>query len=125
MNERDVCRLRRLIVPVILALGRDTRTTARQRRTFSTNTEAVRVDVLVTRNGRAVLELGPQDFEVLDNGVRQELDIVSFEQLPLNVVIALDVSDSVAPHFDHLPNGHHTAARATRATRSGGTALVR
>lgn len=105
MNRMDVFRLTRLVAPLILALGAGTWTMARQRTTFSTNTEAVRVDVLLTRNGRPVLGLGPQDFEVLDNGVRQELDIVSFEQLPLNLVIALDVSDSVAPRFDHLRTG--------------------
>lgn len=105
MNGMDVCRLVRLVVPLILALGAGTGTAARQRATFSTSTEAVRVDVLVTRDGRAVLGLGPQDFEVSDNGVRQELDIVDFEQLPLNVVIALDVSGSVAFRFDHLRTG--------------------
>lgn len=102
MNRIGVCRFMRLVVPLMFALAASTWTAAQQHATFSTNIEAVRVDVLVTRNGRPLLGLGPQDFEVLDNRVRQELDIVSFEQLPLNVVIALDVSDSVAPRFDHL-----------------------
>jgi Ca-activated chloride channel family protein len=51
--------------------------------------------VLVTEDGQPVR--GPQsaDFDVLDNGVRQQVDLVSFEQIPLNVVLALDMSDSV------------------------------
>lgn len=73
--------------------------------TFSTSIEAVRVDVLVTdrENGPAMLGLGPDDFEVLDNGVPQQVDLVSFEQIPLNVILALDLSDSVeGDRLEHL-----------------------
>jgi Ca-activated chloride channel family protein len=73
--------------------------------TFSTRIEAVRVDVLVTdrENGPAVRGLGPDDFEVLDNGVPQKVDLVSFEQIPLNVILALDLSDSVeGDRLEHL-----------------------
>ena len=65
---------------------------------FSSKVEAVRVDVLVTEKdgGRVVAGLGPSDFEVFDNGVPQQVDLVSHEQIPLNVILALDMSDSVA-----------------------------
>jgi len=63
---------------------------------FSTKVESVRVDVLVLENGRPVRGLGPADFEIADNGVPQQVDFVSFEQIPLNVVLALDMSESVA-----------------------------
>jgi len=63
---------------------------------FSTRVEAVRVDVLVTEGGQVVRGLSASDFEVRDNGVPQQVDLVSFEQLPLNVILALDVSSSVA-----------------------------
>jgi len=56
----------------------------------------VRVDVLVADGGRAILGLQPDDFEVLDNGVPQHVDLLSFDQIPLNVILALDVSNSVA-----------------------------
>lgn len=65
------------------------------RQTFSSRIEAVRVDVLVTENGRPLQGLTPADFEVLDNGVRQRVDLASFEQIPLNVVLALDMSASL------------------------------
>jgi VWFA-related protein len=71
--------------------------------TFSSRVEAVRVDVLVTENGRPVRSLGLADFEVLDNGVKQQVDLVSFEQLPLNVILTLDMSDSVVgERLSHL-----------------------
>jgi Ca-activated chloride channel family protein len=78
---------------------------AAQQPTFSTRIEAVRVDVLVTdrENGPPLLGLGPDDFEVLDNGVPQTVDLVSFEQIPLNVILALDLSDSVeGDRLEHL-----------------------
>lgn len=65
------------------------------RQTFTSRVDAVRVDVLVTENGRPILGLTPDDFEVLDNGVRQRVDLASFEQIPLNVVLALDMSASL------------------------------
>lgn len=80
-----------------------------QRATFSAKTEAVRVDVLVTENGRPVLGLKPTEFELLDNGVPQAIEYATFEQIPLNVVLTLDMSDSVAgARLDHL----RTASRA-------------
>jgi Ca-activated chloride channel family protein len=74
-----------------------------QRATFTAKTEAVRVDVLVTDNGRPVLGLKPTDFELLDNGVPQQIDHASFEPIPLNVILTLDMSGSVAgARLDHL-----------------------
>ncbi len=76
-----------------------------QNAVFSSRVEAVRVDVLVTdrEGGPAVTGLGPPDFEVFDNGVPQQVDLVSYEQVPLNVILALDMSESVAgERLDHL-----------------------
>jgi len=67
-----------------------------QQPAFSARVESVRVDVLVLENGRPVRGLGAADFQISDNGVPQQVDLVSFEQIPLNVVLALDMSDSVA-----------------------------
>ena len=69
---------------------------AQQAPTFTTRTNAVRVDVLVSRQGRAVAGLAPDDFELRDNGVLQRVDLVSVERVPLNLVLALDVSASVS-----------------------------
>lgn len=89
------------LVPLVLApcLG----LAPQQTPTFRSSVEAVRVDVLVTRGGVPVTGLTPADFEVLDNGVRQEVNRAAFEEIPLNVVFALDTSMSVAgPRMQHL-----------------------
>jgi VWFA-related protein len=76
---------------------------AQQSPAFSSKIEAVRVDVLATDNGQPIRGLAAADFEILDNGVPQDVDLVSFEQIPLNVILALDMSDSVAgERLDHL-----------------------
>ncbi len=62
---------------------------------FSSRVEAVRVDVLVTDNHQPVRGLKAADFEVLDNGVRQQVDLAAFDSIPLNVVLALDISGSM------------------------------
>lgn len=63
---------------------------------FKAHVEAVRVDVLVSDHGKPVGGLRPSDFELTDNGVPQRIDYAAFEQIPLNVVLALDTSDSLA-----------------------------
>jgi len=68
---------------------------AAQSPTFSSKVDAVRVDVLATDNSKPIVGLGAADFEVLDNGVPQQVDLVSFDQIPLNLILALDMSDSV------------------------------
>ncbi len=76
---------------------------AAQTPVFSSRAEAVQVDVLVTNRGRPVLGLGANDFEVLDNGVPQRVELVSLEQLPLKVVLAFDMSGSVSgERLEHL-----------------------
>ena len=87
---------RRLILGLVALLASGTARLRTQDVTFSSRVEAVRVDVLVTNSGRPVRGLGLMDFDIRDNGVEQQIDLVSFEQIPLNVVLALDMSDSVA-----------------------------
>jgi VWFA-related protein len=74
-----------------------------QQPTFSSRVDAVRVDVLVTDRGQVVRGLRPQDFELRDEGVLQEVDFVSLEKLSLNVILGLDISESVSgERLDHL-----------------------
>jgi Ca-activated chloride channel family protein len=93
---------------------------APQQPTFSSRVEAVRVDVLVTDRGKAVTGLRPEDFEVKDEGVLQEVDLVRLEQLPLNVILGLDVSQSVSgERLEHLQSAGdsllHRLAKDDRA----------
>ena len=85
---------------------------AAQSQNFSSRVDAVRVDVLVTDKGRPIRDLQAADFEVLDNGVPQQVDLVSFEQIPLNLVFVFDMSRSVVgERLEHLREGARTVLR--------------
>jgi hypothetical protein len=69
---------------------------------FSSRLEVVRVDVGVLRDGKLVEGLHAEDFALRDNGVLQTVEIVGDPcgtaggvDKPVDVVLALDVSDSV------------------------------
>jgi VWFA-related protein len=68
---------------------------AAQQPVFRTRVEGVRVDVMVTRGGRPLAGLTAADFELRDSGVVQEVQAVSLEDIPLNLLLALDTSASV------------------------------
>ena len=62
---------------------------------FRTGVDVVQLNVAVTEKTRVISDLLAADFEVLDNGVRQEVLSVSREALPIDVTMALDTSESV------------------------------
>jgi VWFA-related protein len=63
--------------------------------TFKVAVDGVRVDVLVSEDRRGVRGLTSADFELRDRGVVQTIESVSFEDVPLSVLLVLDVSSSV------------------------------
>ena len=75
--------------------------------TFRSNASAVAVDVAVLhRTRRPMTGLKAEDFEVFDNGVRQQVQDVSYGKLPIDVTVALDVSYSVTGDLlDRLRRG--------------------
>jgi len=68
---------------------------ANAQQTFRSGVEAVRVDVLVMDGNRPVGGLTAPDFELRDSGVVQPIESVAIEDVPLNVMLALDTSESV------------------------------
>jgi Ca-activated chloride channel homolog len=62
---------------------------------FRASADVVSVDAAVQRDRRPVIGLKPADFELLDNGVPQEISDVAYERLPIDVTLLLDVSASV------------------------------
>ncbi len=62
---------------------------------FRARADSVAVDVSVRQRGRPVTGLHADDFVLRDNGVRQEIADLAYERLPIDVTVALDVSESV------------------------------
>ena len=79
---------------------------------FRAGADVVTVDASVQHDRRTVTGLKASDFELLDNGVPQEITEIAYEKLPIDVTFLLDVSASVTgPVLDEL-------RRALRQVRS-------
>jgi VWFA-related protein len=63
---------------------------------FRAVANVVRVDTLVTERGKPVGKLTADDFELFDDGVRQQVTAASIEDVDVDVVLVLDTSRSVA-----------------------------
>ena len=83
-----------------LALGASTAALAQEpppsTPTFASAVETVYVDVFVMDNGRPVTGLQAQDFELRDNGVPQQVELMGADHMPLTSVLVFDTSGSVA-----------------------------
>jgi len=84
-----------LALVLVLAIGASPVRAQDPAPVFRAGAEAVSVEVSVRRDRRAIVGLKAADFEVLDNGVRQEISEISYEKLPIDVTVLLDVSASV------------------------------
>jgi VWFA-related protein len=106
---------------VTVALVASVTVGAGQQPSFRSGAVGVRVDVLVTEGRKPVAGLTAEDFELRDNGVPQSIQLVDAHDIPLNVVLALDTSDSTtgrrhadlmaasAALLDELRNGDQAA----------------
>ena len=73
------------------------------RATFRAAADVVAVEASVRRDKRPVTGLKIGDFELLDNGVPQQISDLNYERLPIDVTVVLDVSASVTgPVLDQL-----------------------
>lgn len=82
---------------------------------FRSTTEVVLVDVLVTRGNTPVPDLRAEDFEVRDSGQRQKVDLVSLESMPVDLLMALDVSASLnGQQLERLKGAARAAVAALR-----------
>jgi Ca-activated chloride channel family protein len=83
------------VVAALVALGAYTQATPQQPPRFRSFADAVQVDVQVMRGGRPVAGLTAANFELRDTNVPQKVEAVVVEDVPVNVILALDVSGSV------------------------------
>src|SRR5436309_7198574 len=68
---------------------------------FGTTTRTVAVYATVTDpQGRLAPDLTRDNFEIFDNGVKQDLTVFSNDVQPITAVLLLDRSGSMRPNFD-------------------------
>ncbi len=82
---------------------------------FRSDVSLVRVEAqVVDRSNRTITGLGPQDFILRENGVVQQIQSVDSENLPIDLLLLLDVSASMRPHIQRISNAAHDALRQMR-----------
>ena len=65
-------------------------------------TDAVLVPVIVKHDGEFVRGLRQQDFEIVEDGVKQSIASLASEDAPLDLVLAIDVSGSMEHALDEV-----------------------
>ncbi len=86
------------------------------------NPGVIRVDVslvlvdatIKTKSGQIMADLKQNDFQLREDGVPQKIDIFSRDELPINVALVLDLSDSIGPFLGPLRDAAMTALSALK-----------
>ncbi len=92
--------------------------------TFRASTDVVLVDVSVRDGGRMVTGLGPGDFQLTDNGVRQRVESVETTAVPIDLTIVVDLSGNPRrPAIPPAPSSEVIAGIQSEVERI--TALLR
>ena len=83
---------------VCVALAAAAAVTPQQPRpTFRAGAVGIAVDVTVTDGLKTVVGLQAEDFELLDNGVRQQVSAATLEAIPFDLTLVVDTSGSLTP----------------------------
>lgn len=77
------------------------------------NTDLVVLDAQVVdkKTNKVFSGLRKEDFELFEENIRQQIAYFSHDQLPLSVLLLLDVSGSVRPIIEQIGEGAHNALR--------------
>ncbi len=84
--------------------------------------DTIRVDVnlvvldatVKTKDGQIMGDLKKEDFEVREDGIAKKIELFSRDELPLNVALVLDLSDSIGPFLDPLRDAAATTLAALK-----------
>ena len=89
--------------------------------TFTASTDIVMVDVSVRKGGQQLTGLTAADFDLRDNGVKQDVETVESQAVPIDLSILIDVSGNPDRPWLDLPHQADVAAdvlqRARQLTR--------
>ncbi|HEY2837578.1 MAG TPA: VWA domain-containing protein, partial [Pirellulales bacterium] len=83
---------------------------------------AIRVDVnlvvldatVKTKAGQIMGDLKKEDFEIREDGAAKKVDLFSRDELPINVALVLDLSDSIEPFLGPLRDAATTTLSALK-----------
>jgi Ca-activated chloride channel homolog len=98
-----------MVVPLFLSCAQD-QPQDQSQSVIHVDVNLVLIDATVkTKAGQIMNNLKKEDFELREDGAPQRIDIFSRDELPLNVALVLDLSDSIGPFLGPLRNAANTA----------------
>jgi Ca-activated chloride channel homolog len=67
-----------------------------------------------TKSGQVMDDLKKENFELREDGIPQKIGVFSRDELPLDVALVLDLSDSIGPFLSPLRDAANTALSALK-----------
>src|SRR6202790_1864535 len=116
---RNKCCLARLLVFLFAFIAYPSRIPV-QAQDQSSGRIRVEVNLVVldatvkTKDGQIMDDLKKEDFEIREDGVAKKIELFSRDELPLNVALVLDLSDSIGPLLGPLRDAANTALAALK-----------
>ncbi|HTC63234.1 MAG TPA: VWA domain-containing protein [Candidatus Saccharimonadales bacterium] len=120
MGEFGRASLRFLAAVLLLAFAGRGPAKAQDQRTKDQGTIRVNVNLVLVdatvkaKDGQIMSTLKKDDFEVREDGAVQKLDVFSRDELPVNVALVLDLSDSIEPFLSPLRDAAKVALGALK-----------
>src|SRR5271163_4031377 len=115
MSLRNALRLPLPIVVVICFLQTPVLAQDQEESVVRVAVNLVLMDATVkTKSGQIMGDLKKEDFEIREDGVAQKIEVFSRDELPLNVALVLDLSDSIGPFLGPLRDAAATALGALK-----------
>jgi Ca-activated chloride channel homolog len=113
---QEMLRVSALVVCFAFALESPTQAQEQPQGVIRVGVNLVLVDATVkNKSGQIMADLKKEDFELREDGVAQKLDVFSRDELPLEVALVLDLSDSIEPFLGPLRDAANTALAALKA----------
>ncbi len=107
---RNAVRLANLIIFSALVFQMPVQAQDQPQSVIRVGVNLVMVDATVkTKAGQIMADLKRENFELREDGVAQKLEVFSRDELPLNVALVLDLSDSIGPFLGPLRDAAITA----------------
>ena len=113
---QEMLRVSALAVCFALALESSIQAQEQPQGIIRVGVNLVLVDATVkNKSGQIMADLKKEDFELREDGVAQKLDVFSRDELPLEVALVLDLSDSIEPFLGPLRDAANTALAALKS----------
>lgn len=114
-SSRNTLRFLELVIFIVTFAMRAAKAQEQSPGVIRLDVNLVLIDATMkTKAGQIMANLKKEDFEVREDGIPQKIEIFSRDELPINVALVLDLSDSIGPFLGPLRDAANTALAALK-----------